>query len=115
MRAMLARVEDEAARRAGFRDSEDRMAEEVNKSPEAYWTFQKIKKSLEPKEINISAENSAEALLAATLAQERGEIVEFTDVPKIEPKIETGSIDAEFAEVKSAAPFRMSKGVVAKI
>ena len=55
----------------------DRLFEEANKSSEAYWKFIGIWQKLQPKEINITEDNSVEALIAADEARKRGEPVDL--------------------------------------
>lgn len=71
---------------------DDRLLQEANRSPSAYWEFQKINRSLQPKDVTVNLDNSAEALLEALEAKKRGEIVQYIDEQNV---IE----DAEFTEV----------------
>lgn len=70
---------------------DDRLLEEANKSSAAYWEFQKINKSLQPKDVTVTNDNSAEALLAALEARQRGEIVQYVDAQITQ--------EAEFADI----------------
>lgn len=58
---------------------DDRLLQEANRTSSAYWEFQKLNAKLQPKDVQVSLDNSAEALLEAHEAQKRGEIVQFTD------------------------------------
>lgn len=71
-----------------------RMVLEINKSSDAYWKFQNNRQKLEPKDVNVNIDNSAEALLEAWYAEQRGEVIEFAeDRPQITAQ------DAEFSEI----------------
>lgn len=80
------------AKKAGFNSAAERMADVMSKSRDDYWKGIQAAIKVEPKELNVSVENSAEALLAAIEAQERGEIVEFATA-------QITAVDAEFVEV----------------
>lgn len=58
---------------------DDRLCQEANRSSATYWEFQKLNSRLQPKEVNMSLDNSAEALLEALEAKQRGEIVQYID------------------------------------
>lgn len=107
MRDMLNRVEDEAARRAGYQNSEDRLADAVNLDPENIWKLKSLQARVEPKEVAVTTEHSAESLLAALEAKRRGEYVEFEEV-------KTAEIVAEDAQFKQGG-FRKLKGIAATI
>ena len=107
MREMLQRVEHEAAVAMGFENAEDRMVSEVNKNDDAYWKLKQLQARVEPKEVNMTADNSAEALLAALEAKRNGQYVEFEEVQKAE-------IVAEDAKFKQGG-FRAIKGVAVTI
>lgn len=71
---------------------DDRLLQEANRSSAAYWEFQRLNAKLQPKEVNLNLDNSAEALLEALEAQKRGEIVQYVD------ELNTAE-DAHFVEV----------------
>lgn len=70
---------------------DDRLLQEANRSSAAYWEFQKLNAKLQPREVNLQLDNSAEALLEAIEARNRGEIVQYID--------ETATEDAHFVEL----------------
>lgn len=71
---------------------DDRLLQEANKSSAAYWEFQKLNAKLQPKDVSVTLDNSAEALLEALEARRRGETVQYVDEQK-------DAIDAEFTVV----------------
>ncbi|MBI1316398.1 hypothetical protein GC167_06000 [bacterium] len=58
---------------------DDRLLQEANRSSAAYWEFQKLNAKLQPKDVQVNLDNSAEALLEALEAKKRGEIVQYVD------------------------------------
>lgn len=76
-----------------------RMVLEINKSSDAYWKFQNNRRALEPKDINLTVDNSAEALLEAFEREQRGEVIDFA-----EEKPLIIAEDAEFTEVSEQGP-----------
>lgn len=91
-RDIMADAERIAAKKLGYNSVEERIADEMNKSSDGFWKGKALQTRLEPKELNITVDNSPEALLEAYERHKRGEIIEF-DAPKIEAQ------DAEFIEV----------------
>lgn len=91
LRTMYAMAEDIAAQKLGYANATELLAAKIAKDDDGYWKGKAIQARLEPKEVSLTAENSAEALLAAIYAQERGEIVVFA-----EEKI--AAVDAHFVE-----------------
>lgn len=71
---------------------DDRLLQEANRSSSAYWEFQKINKSLQPRDVSVTNDNSAEALLAALEARQKGEIIQYVDE-------QITSQEAEFKEI----------------
>lgn len=112
---MLSRVEDAAAKKLGYENAEARMVDEVNKNDDAFWKLKTLQARVEPKELTVAAENSAEALLAALEAQQRGEIIVFEDD---KPQLPTPKIpieDAQFEEVENPGVYREIKGIAVTI
>lgn len=70
---------------------DDRLLDEANRTPQAYWEFQKLNARLQPKDVHVNLDNSAEALLEALEAKRRGEIVQYIE--------EKPAIEAEFEEL----------------
>lgn len=66
---------------------EDRLFEEANKSSEGFWKFIAAYTKLQPKEVDLRADNSVEALIAADEARKRGEPIDLI------------TEDAEYVEV----------------
>lgn len=58
---------------------DDRLLQEANRSPQAYWEFQKLNVKQQPKEVQLQLDNSAEALLEALEARKRGEEIQYID------------------------------------
>lgn len=74
---------------------DDRLLQEANRSSAAYWEFQKLNAKLQPKDVHVNLDNSAEALLEALEARRRGEIVQYVD--------ELVTQDAEFVELPKSS------------
>lgn len=71
---------------------DDRLLQEANRSSAAYWEFQKLNVKQQPKDINVTRDNSAEALLEALERRQRGEIVQYVDE-------QIAAQDAQFVEI----------------
>lgn len=91
LRHGLDNVLNMAARKAGFNTKEEHLAHVVANSTDKQLEVWKLRVKLEPKELSISRDNSAEALLEAIEAMERGEKVTFLD--------EANAIEASYTEV----------------
>lgn len=75
---------------------DERLLQEANRSSAAYWEFQKLNVKQQPKDVNVTHDNSAEALLAALEARQRGEIIQYADDQK-------DAVDAEFREIPKSS------------
>lgn len=91
LRYGLENVLNMAARKAGFNNKEEHLAHVVANSTDKQLEVWKLRVKLEPKELSVSRDNSAEALLEAIEAMERGEKVAFID--------EENAIEASYVEV----------------
>lgn len=78
---------------------DEKLEEWAGRNDENYYRFQQINARLQPKDVQVSLDNSAESLLLAFEAQQRGEIVQFIEDEK--PKIEAEN--AEFVELPKPA------------
>lgn len=75
---------------------DERLLQEANRSSSAYWEFQKLNVKQQPKDINVTRDNSAEALLEALERRQRGEIIQFVDE-------QVSAQDAEFREIPKSS------------
>jgi hypothetical protein len=75
---------------------DDRLLQEANRSSAAYWEFQKLNVKQQPKDVNVTHDNSAEALLAALEARQRGEIIQYVDE-------QNSAEDATFVEIPKSS------------
>jgi len=80
-----------AARKAGFNTKEEHLAHNAANSRDVLLEVWKLRTKLEPKELALTTDNSAEALLEAIEARARGEQVQFLD--------EQNAIEAEYTQV----------------
>lgn len=72
---------------------DERLLQEANRSPAAYWEFQKLNVRQQPKDVQITLDNSAESLLAAVEARRDGRPVEYIEAKRIEAS------EAEYFEI----------------
>lgn len=91
LRHGLDNVLNMAARKAGFNTKEEHLAQVAANSTDKLLEVWKLRTKLEPKELALTSDNSAEALLEAIEARARGEKITFLD--------EANAIEAEFTQV----------------
>lgn len=80
-----------AAQKAGFSTKEEHLAQIAASSADKLLEVWKLRTKLEPKELALTRDTRAEALLEALEARSRGERIAFLD--------EANAIEAEFAQV----------------